>query len=74
MKLESKLTDVISQVYNAPTVGIAKCILIPFLQESKIKELDKKKMIDQAEKISDLVRLQTYATNALLKFEGLGII
>lgn len=74
MKLESKLTDVISQVYKAPTVSHAKSILIPFLQESKIKESDKKKMIDQAEKISDLIRLQTYATNALLKFEGLGII
>ena len=74
MKLESKLTDVISQVYAAPTVGVAKSILIPFLRESKIKESDKLKMIDQAEKISDLIRFQTYATNALLKFEGLGII
>jgi hypothetical protein len=74
MKLESKLTDVISHVYNAPTVFHAKSILIPFLQESKIKDTDKKKMIAQAEKISDLTRLQTYATNALLKFEGLGII
>jgi len=74
MKLESKLTDVISHVYNAPTVFHAKSILIPFLKESRIKESDKKKMIDQAEKINDLVRFQTYATNALLKFEGLGII
>lgn len=74
MKFESKLTDVISHVYNAPTVFHAKSILIPFLRESRIKESDKKKMIDQAEKINDLVRFQTYATNALLKFEGLGII
>lgn len=74
MKFESKLTDVISQVYQAPTVGIAQSILVPFLRESKIKESDKLKMINQALKFTDLVRLQTYATNALLKFEGLGII
>jgi len=73
IKIESKLTEIISQVYQAPTVSIAKSIAIPFLEGSRIKETDKRKMIDQAGKISDLTRFQTYMTNALLKFEGLGV-
>jgi hypothetical protein len=73
MKIESKLSEVISQVYQAPTLNIAKSILIPFLRDSKIKESDKKKMIETAEKISQLGLLQYYATNALLKYESLGL-
>jgi hypothetical protein len=73
MKIESKLSEIISQVYAAKTVREAKLILIPFLEESKIKELDKKKMIEQTQKLGQLGLLQYYATNALLKYEGLGL-
>jgi hypothetical protein len=73
MKIESKLSEIISQVYAARTVSEAKLILIPFLEESKIKESDKKKMIDQTLKLDQLGLLQYYATNALLKYEGLGL-
>jgi hypothetical protein len=73
MKIESKLVEITSQVYQAPTANIAKCILIPFLRESKIKESDKKKMIEQIEKLTHLALIQRYMTNALLKYEGLGL-
>jgi hypothetical protein len=73
MKIESKLSEIIQQVYQAQSAGIAKSILIPFLQASRIKESDKLKMIEQTEKLSELGKIQTYATNALLKYEGLGL-
>ena len=73
MKIESKLSEIISQVYAARTIKEAKLILIPFLEESKIKESDKKKMIEQTLKLDQLGLLQYYATNALLKYEGLGL-
>jgi hypothetical protein len=73
MIIESKLAQIIEQVYQAPTAGIAKSILIPFLRDSKIKESDKKKMIQQAEKLNQLAMIQYYATNAFLKYEGLGL-
>jgi hypothetical protein len=73
MKIESKLAGIIEQVYQAPTANIAKSILIPFLRTSKIKETDKIKMIEQADKLTSLERIQFYATNALLKYEGLGL-
>ena len=73
MQIKSKLSEIISQVYAAKTTLEAREILIPFLEGSKIKESDKRKMIEQAQRISELGLLQYYATNALLKFEGLGI-
>jgi hypothetical protein len=73
MKIESKLSEIISQVYAAKTIREAKLILIPFLEESKIKESDKKKMIEQTLKLTQLEKVQFYATNALLKYEGLGL-
>ena len=73
MKIKSKLSEIISQVYAASDVREAKLILIPFLEESKIKESDKKKMIEQTLKLTQLEKVQFYATNALLKYEGLGL-
>jgi len=73
MQIESKLAQIIEQVYQAPTANIAKSILIPFLRDSKIKESDRQKMIEQADKLTSLEKIQFYATNALLKYEGLGL-
>lgn len=73
MQIESKLSEVISQVYAAGSLAEAKSILIPFLEASRIKEADKRKMIEQTQKLTQLGLLQYYATNALLKYEGLGL-
>lgn len=73
MKLESTLTNIAEQVFEAKTVEQAKIIALNFLSESKIKEEDRKKMITEIEKTKDLVRLQIYIANALLKFEGLSL-
>ncbi len=73
MKLESTLTNIAEQVFEAKTVEQAKTIALNFLSESKIKEEDRKKMIIEIEKTKDLVRLQIYIANALLKFEGLSL-
>ena len=73
MKLESTLTNIAEQVFEAKTVEQAKTIALNFLSESKIKEEDRKNMITEIEKTKDLVRLQIYIANALLKFEGLSL-
>ena len=73
MKIESKLAEVISQVYRVDNLQAAKEILIPFLEASKIKEADKKTMLAQIKKLTHLGLLQVYITNALLKYEGLGL-
>jgi len=73
MKLESTLTNIAEQVFSATSVEQAKIIALDFLKESKIKEEDRKKMIAEIETKKDLVKLQIYVANALLKFEGLSL-
>ena len=73
MKLESTLTNIAEQVFSATSVEQAKTIALDFLSESKINEADRKKMIAEIETKKDLVKLQIYIANALLKFEGLSL-
>lgn len=73
MKLESTLTKIAEQVFGATSVEQAKTITLEFLSESKINEADRKKMIAEIETKKDLVKLQIYIANALLKFEGLSL-
>ena len=73
MKLESTLTNIAEQVFGATSVEQAKTIALDFLSDSKIKEEDRKKMIAEIETKKDLVKLQIYVANALLKFEGLSL-
>ena len=73
MKLESTLTNIAEQVFTATSVQQAKQITLEFLDKSKIKEEDRKKMINEIETKTDLVKLQIYIANALLKFEGLSL-
>lgn len=73
MKLESTLTNIAEQVFSATSVEQAKTIALDFLSDSKIKEEDRKKMIAEIETKKDLVKLQIYVANALLKFEGLSL-
>jgi len=73
MKLESTLTNIAEQVFSSTSIEQAKTIALDFLSESKINKEDRKKMIEEIETKKDLVKLQIYIANALLKFEGLSL-
>jgi hypothetical protein len=72
-KIKSVITEQITEVYNATDIVTAKELLRNLLTESKIKDIDKSKMLDELEKIKTLRQVQFYATNCMFKFEGLGI-
>ena len=71
MNIQSTLTKIAEQVFTAKSCDEAKKIALDYLSESKINEEDRVKMIAEIEQKKDLVKLQTYIANALLKFEGL---
>ena len=73
MNIQSTLTKIAEQVFTAKSCDEAKKISLDFLNESKINEEDRKKMISEIETKKDLVKLQIYIANALLKFEGLSM-
>ncbi len=72
-KVESVLEKCIQDVYQASSLEDGKEKMKKVLDECKIKETDKKKMLMEVEKIANLSRLQFYATNCLFKYEGLGV-
>ena len=42
--------------------------------KSKIKDMDKRKILFQVEPLKDnLQRLQTYLTNSMLQYQGMGV-
>jgi hypothetical protein len=72
-KIKSVITEQITEVYNATDIVTAKELLRNLLNESKIKDNDKSKMLAELDKITTLRQVQFYATNCMFKFEGLGI-
>jgi hypothetical protein len=72
-KIKSVITQRITEIYSASDLTIAKELFRNLLEDSNIKDVDKSKMLDELEKIKTLRQVQFYATNAMFKFEGLGI-
>jgi len=70
---ESVLEKIIQKVYSTNDLEEGKKLMSGFISETKIKDTDKNKMLYEIENIPTITRLQFYATNAMFKFEGLGI-
>ena len=73
MNIQSTLTKIAEKVFTVKSCDDAKKIALDYLSESKINEVDRIKMIDEIKQKKDLVKLQMYIANALLKFEGLSV-
>lgn len=69
--IKSKLEGAAEEVFQAANWESAKAMLLDFIAESEINEKDKKKMLEDVKKLTNLVKIQTYFANSLLKYEGL---
>ena len=73
MEIKSVLNGIVTDIYSACTVKEAKDLFIKFVDATKIKDTDKKKMLLEVERMTTLRQIQQYTTNAMFKYEGLGI-
>lgn len=71
MKLTSKLTEITETIFTATDFLSAQHYFITFVESTNVK--DKVKMINEVKQMRNLIQLQRYTANALLKFEGLGV-
>lgn len=71
--IKSTLADIAPEVYQAVNYETAKAIIQEHLKDSAIKDEDRKKMLDGVSKINNLRQVQTYFSNALLKYEGMSL-
>lgn len=73
MKITSILAGIATEVFAASDLESARGIISERLNESKIKEEDKTKMLSEIAGKTSLRDLHRYLANALLKYEGLGV-
>ncbi len=71
--LNSVLTQIIKNVYQVKTLEEGQKLMKEFVESTKIKQIDKSKMLYEINNQPNLLKLQFYATNAMFKFEGLGV-
>jgi hypothetical protein len=71
--LNSILNRITEKVFCAKNLVDAKIIFIKELENSKIDNIAKNKMLFEIDNIKSLVKLQSYLCNALLRFEGLSV-
>ena len=70
MHFESTLSKITQEIYNAKTAQEAKAAMVTYLQSTRVKDRDR--MIETVQAMSSLIKIQTYFSNCLLKFEGMG--
>ena len=71
MHFQSTLSKITEQVFSATTAQEAKSVMLDYLQSTRVKDRDL--MISTVTKMNNLLKVQTYFTNCLLKFEGMGV-
>ena len=71
--LTSTLVKIINEVYNNKNLNYSKEISINYLKSTKVKSIDRDRMVLNINNCSSNGKLNIYLTNCLLKFEGLGI-
>lgn len=71
--IKSVLNKIIEQVYCSKSLTEAQSSSLTLINSSGINDKDKRKMIYEISNQKSLTRLQFYLTNAMLKYEGLGV-
>lgn len=72
INIKSTLEKIANQVFTAKTADEAKQIIVSHISDSQVNDIDKNKMITDVNALKNLVAVQRYLANALLKYEGLG--
>lgn len=68
MPIQSTLAKITEEVYKSKTAEEAKKVMMEYLMTTYVKDRDK--MIDTVSKMNNLIKIQTYFSNCLLKYEG----
>jgi len=68
MPIKSTLAKITEEVYKSKTAEEAKKVMMEYLMTTYVKDRDK--MIDTVSKMGNLIKIQTYFSNCLLKYEG----
>jgi hypothetical protein len=65
--------QIATQVFMMKDVNAAKTFINEFVSDKDINEHDKKAILYNIKDIKNIVKLQTYICNSLLKYEGMSV-
>lgn len=69
--IKSTLADIAPEVFTATDWETAKALIVSHLEETNVKDRDK--MLEDVRKLHNLIKIQTYLANSLLKYEGMSL-
>jgi hypothetical protein len=68
------LNEYMNQIYDSTDLEDCRKLFLTIVENSTIRAEDRRKMIIYAKQCDTLIKLQTMATNAFLKYNKLGVI
>lgn len=72
-QLRSVLEEISTEVFSAKTLPLAQEVVKAHLGRHSINDSDKRAILQNVESCKNLLALQKYLCNSLLKFEGLSV-
>jgi len=73
VQIKSIFEQISEQVFVMTNVNEAKAFITDFVNTKDINEHDKIQILNNIQPIKNIIKLQTYICNSLLKYEGMGV-
>ena len=72
-EIKSVFEQIANQIFVIKDVNKAKEFIVEFISSKGINDRDKKVIINNIEGIKNMMKLQMYICNSLLKYEGMSV-
>jgi hypothetical protein len=73
VQIKSIFEQISEQIFVMTNVNEAKAFITDFVNNKDINEHDKIQILNNIQPIKNIIKLQTYICNSLLKYEGMGV-
>jgi len=73
IKIKSIFEQIAAQIFTMKDINAAKTFISEFVNDKNINEQDKKVILNNIRDIKNIIKLQTYICNSLLKYEGMSV-
>lgn len=73
VNIKSVFEQIASEVFKMNNPQSMKEFIINFINDTQIKDIDKKIILNNVEKLKTANNIQMYICNSLLKYEGMSV-